>query len=99
MSAPNPSSHPVRLDLSEMGRGMAGKIPYPKWVWSPAGGWYCDPVEWKRNTAIVAGVWVVILAFTFKLSADNERRLHPPRWKIPSQLWCKHAKDDDPDLE
>ena len=28
------------------------RFPYPKYVWSPAGGWWANPVHWKRNTAI-----------------------------------------------
>ena len=26
--------------------------PYPKFVWSPTGGWYCNPPNWKRNTGL-----------------------------------------------
>lgn len=71
--------------------------PYPKWVWSPAGGWFnYAPPNWKRNTALVAAGWGVLLAMTFRLSASNERRLCPPNRPIPSQMWCKHAKEDDP---
>ena len=25
---------------------------YPKWVWSPAGGWWGKPKQWKRDTVI-----------------------------------------------
>lgn len=32
------------------------KFDYPKYVWSPAGGWWCNPRNWKRNTAIAFGV-------------------------------------------
>ena len=42
-----------------MGGGPA--MPYPKWVWTPAGGWYCNPPNWKRNTGVAlagyAFVW------------------------------------------
>lgn len=33
---------------------MAGghHFPYPKWVWSPAGGWWAKPKHWKRDTVI-----------------------------------------------
>ena len=78
----------------------AANFPYPKWVWSPAGGWWCEPKMWKRNTAICAGVWAAILGFTFRLSANNERRYQPPfDYPIPSQYWSKHAVEDDPRLE
>ena len=83
-----------------MGRGMgAVSFPYPKWVWTPTGGYWCNPPNWKRNTAICAGVWAVCLFFTFKFSIKNERRFCPPvdaAYPIPSQYWCEHAVEDDP---
>ena len=85
-----------------MGRGMgAVNFPYPKWVWSPAGGWWCNPPNWKRNTAICFGIWGGILALAFKWSSENERRYLPPyeNYPIPSQYWAKHAVEDDPRLE
>ena len=85
-----------------MGRGMGAAVfPYPKWVWSPAGGWYCNPTNWKRNTAICLGVWGVILAVTFKTSASVERAYKAPSevaYPTPSQYWRKHAVEDDPRL-
>lgn len=104
----NPTSYLLRLVCLKqgacslaMGRGMgAANFPYPKWVWSPAGGWWCEPKQWKRNTAICLGVWGVALFFTFKFSARNERRLGAPAdYPIPSQYWCKHAAEDDPRLK
>ena len=77
----------------------AVRFPYPKWVWSPAGGWWVQPKNGTRNTAIALGVWAVILGFTAKFSAANERRYLPPLdYPIPSQHWCKHAVEDDPRL-
>ena len=66
---------------------------------APAGGFWCNPPNWKRNTAIAAGVWAACLYMTFKWSAANERRYMPPvNYPIPSQYWCKHAVEDDPRL-
>ena len=73
-----------------------GFFPYPKWVWTPAGGWYCHPVNWQHNTKILLGGWVVLGALVFNLSRGLERRLNPPDRPIPSQMWCKHANADDP---
>ena len=83
-----------------MGKGMgAANFPYPKWVWSPAGGWWCNPPNWKRNTAIAGGIWVVVLAAAANFSMKNERRpLTPMSYPMPSQFWCKHAIEDDPRL-
>ena len=43
-------------------------------VWSPAGGWWCNPRHWKRNTAVAYGFIGVALAGTFMFSAANEVR-------------------------
>ena len=40
--------------------GGGRRFLYPKWVWSPTGGWWPSPVAWKRNTAMV-GVVVAIM--------------------------------------
>ncbi len=81
--------------------GAGPKMPYPKWVWSPAGGWYCNPPNWKRNFAIAMVAYAGITYYVFQLSARNERRPTPPHGAagIPSQRWAKHAKEDDPRLE
>ncbi|KAJ6625773.1 hypothetical protein B0H10DRAFT_2000587 [Mycena sp. CBHHK59/15] len=33
--------------------GGGGRYPYPKFVWSPAGGWWAQPANWKMNTFII----------------------------------------------
>ena len=67
-------------------------------VWSPAGGWWPTPVAWKRNTAICYACIAVTASLIFSVSAEKERRPIAPYKHIPSQLWCKHAKEDDPSL-
>ncbi len=47
---------------------------YPKHVWSPAGGWYSQPANWKGNTAVIGAVIFGLTAMMFKLSADREQR-------------------------
>jgi hypothetical protein len=42
--------------------GGARRFLYPKSVWSPTGGWWPNPVSWKRNTAI-AGAAIALIAF------------------------------------
>lgn len=41
----------------------------------------------------------VIMACLFKVSAAKERRPIAPYKHIPSQSWCKFAKEDDPSLK
>ena len=68
-------------------------------VWTPTGGWWVQPKNWKTNTAIGAGVIFCSSVLVFRLSASKERRPIPPRVHIPSQRWCKYAKEDDPSLK
>jgi len=51
---------------------------YPKHVWSPAGGWYGQPGNWKANTAVVGLVIFGITALAFSVSAERETRTKFP---------------------
>ncbi|KAE9363641.1 hypothetical protein N431DRAFT_474655 [Stipitochalara longipes BDJ] len=75
--------------LNKMGGG--GKIPYPKHVWSPAGGWYSQPSNWKANTAVFGMVIVGLTAMMWKLSAEREFRTKFPEDGrfFPSRYWSK----------
>jgi len=77
--------------------GGGGWYYVPK-VWTPTGGWWPAPTAWKQNTAIAATGIFLSAAMLFSVSAQKERRPIPPRVHIPSQRWCKHAKEDDPSL-
>ena len=70
---------------------------YPKYVWSPAGGWWGHyPKNWQRNRALAfATLGFILIPTVMSVSSANERRPIAPRWPIPSQLWCAHAGDDD----
>lgn len=67
-------------------------------VWSPSGGWWSNPAQWKRNTGIAGAVVAVLAVGIFRVSAAKERRPLAPHTHIPSQYWCKHAVEDDPSL-
>jgi len=62
---------------------------YPKHVWSPAGGWYAQPANWRTNTAIMGAVVVGITAMAWSVSADREHRDKMPEVRIPGSrtLW------------
>ena len=76
-----------------MGRGMgmgrsAANFPYPKWVWSPAGGWWCEPKNGSRNTMIAAGIWGVITAFpVFNDHTDYSLISIPSQGIYNSTVW------------
>jgi hypothetical protein len=75
--------------------GGGGKIPYPKHVWSPSGGWYSQPKNWKTNTAIMATVIAGIVAIAWKTSAEREHRyrMPDPGRFFPSRNWSKQIRD------
>ncbi|ORY18505.1 hypothetical protein BCR34DRAFT_473198 [Clohesyomyces aquaticus] len=77
--------------------GGGGKIPYPKHVWSPAGGWYSQPANWKANTAVMGGVIVGIVGLAWAMSADREYRDKMPEQGrfFPSRYWSRQIKDHD----
>ncbi|BDD59778.1 hypothetical protein MAP00_004968 [Monascus purpureus] len=71
--------------------GGGGKIPYPKEVWSPAGGWYCQPANWRANTVIAGACIIGIAAATWSLSAEREHRdkMPEPGRFFPSRYWSR----------
>jgi len=54
------------------------RFRYPKHVWSPAGGWYAQPANWKANTAVFTVVIVGITAMVWSISAEREVRYKMP---------------------
>ncbi|ELR18194.1 uncharacterized protein ACA1_369260 [Acanthamoeba castellanii str. Neff] len=81
--------------------GGGPRFPFPKWVWSPAGGWWCEnPPNAQRNLRIVLGLNFAIAGAVFFISAANERRLlSHPTIPVPSQRWSAWTKVDDPDYK
>ncbi|ESK86538.1 hypothetical protein Moror_9809 [Moniliophthora roreri MCA 2997] len=56
-------------------QGGGARYPYPKHVWSPAGGWWVRPSNWKSNTFIYAlGVGVITYG-VFQYSSQREVRI------------------------
>eukprot|EP00850_Spirogloea_muscicola_P011934 SM000076S21755 [mRNA] locus=s76:122319:122807:+ [translate_table: standard] len=71
--------------------GGGGHHPgYPVEVWSPAGGWFCDPRRWRRNTAVALLAIAAVAAPIAMASAAAEQRPLAPIRPLPSQLWCKN---------
>lgn len=52
--------------LVHSSQGGTKVFDYPKYVWSPSGGWWCNPRRWKRNTVyafIIGGGLSVVVAY------------------------------------
>ncbi|KAI5784987.1 hypothetical protein DFH27DRAFT_576444 [Peziza echinospora] len=77
--------------------GGGAKIPYPHHVWSPTGGWYSRPSNWKSNTAIIGATILGTVALVWNLSANREyRAAMPPRDRFfPSRYWSKQIKEHE----
>lgn len=60
-------------------------------VWSPAGGWYPDPVHWRRNTALALLGTAILSTFVLLESAKREQRYRPAAHFIPSELWSHNV--------
>ena len=41
-------------------------------VWSPAGGWWCKPTNWKKNTATCALAIIPVTFYLFAQSVNKE---------------------------
>ncbi|KAI2625162.1 hypothetical protein GGS21DRAFT_493654 [Xylaria nigripes] len=80
---------------NKMGGGP--RVPYPKHVWSPAGGWYAQPANWKKNTAVAVAVIFSITAMAFSLSAEREYRakMPEPGRFFPSRYWSKQIREHE----
>lgn len=61
---------------------------YPKHVWSPAGGWYAQPANWKANTVIAGVAMAGVVAAVWSFSAKRETWARKPEaWEWhPSRL-------------
>ncbi|KAF9781412.1 hypothetical protein BJ322DRAFT_1080985 [Thelephora terrestris] len=55
--------------------GGGARYPYPKAVWSPAGGWWTRPSNWRANTAIAFAGIIGVTYGVWNLSADKEVRV------------------------
>lgn len=67
---------------------------YPKHVWSPAGGWYAQPKNWRANTAIMLGVVVGITAMAWSVSAEREHRYKKEKCKDLQSMACDYGVQD-----
>merc|ERR1712054_363535 len=92
----SPNGHPRAVKM-----GGGGKIPYPKHVWSPAGGWYAQPANWKQNTAVMGAVVVGICLMVGSVSADREHRdkMPDPDRFFPSRYWSREIREHERGLK
>merc|ERR1711918_276294 len=63
------------MGVVEMGKGAGAveRFPHPK-VWSPAGGWWCNPANWKGNTKKCGMIIAPVACVIFAASVSREER-------------------------
>ncbi|KAF0684784.1 Aste57867_23299 [Aphanomyces stellatus] len=66
--------------------GAVSKYPYPKHTWSPAGGWWNEPKNWKNRTAILSGLMIALIVPMVAFSNKNNAKYSHA---------TKHSSDDE----
>ncbi|KAF2842601.1 hypothetical protein M501DRAFT_1012006 [Patellaria atrata CBS 101060] len=94
-------AEPKKQPWKKYGANAEGKIPYPKHVWSPSGGWYAQPANWKMNTAIMGACVIGITAIVWSISAEREQRprMPEPGRFFPSRNWSKQIIEHEKALK
>lgn len=56
--------------------GGGHKFEYPKWVWSPAGGWWPKPAHEKRNAFVYITLSAIACFYVYQYSEANTVRFN-----------------------
>ncbi|PVG03991.1 hypothetical protein CPB86DRAFT_312671 [Serendipita vermifera] len=75
--------------------GGGGHYPYPKEVWSPAGGWWTRPANWKSNTLIIVGGIGALSYLVFRATAPLETRTTTPARRIPTMSYQRQFQKEE----
>ncbi|PSC68345.1 hypothetical protein C2E20_8074 [Micractinium conductrix] len=67
--------------------GGGGDLHVPKEIWSPTGGFFADPKNWRRNFVFAAFALAGMGYLGFRQSIKMEQRHARPNDTIPSQRW------------
>lgn len=68
--------------------GGGGFYPYPRNVWSPAGGWWCNPKAWKSNTRNVTVLAISIVGgFSYWAHGFQTSRAQMSKEPWTSKQW------------
>lgn len=65
--------------------GGVDKYPYPKYTWSPAGGWWHETKNWQRKTGMaLAVITLIAIPLTVHSKQTHVKFPSPERRKLPS---------------
>ena len=63
------------LEYTVLLQGGTKPFDYPKYVWSPSGGWWCNPRHWRRNTFYAFVIGGALSGVVWYISAQLEVRI------------------------
>ena len=75
-----------------MSLGGGGHFPHPKYVWSPAGGWWGNTAKGPRNT-VIAAVGIVLTSSTIYMLGESLQKCTTPSPLAPMQSWSLSTAD------
>ncbi|GBG34135.1 Hypothetical Protein FCC1311_103592 [Hondaea fermentalgiana] len=73
--------------------GGGPQYAHPKYVWSPAGGWWGDNVHWKRNTTIALTTMLLLGVTGAYFAQADMREFDRSPDATPQRRWAKRGVD------
>lgn len=74
--------------------GGGRKIPYPKWIWAPSGGFYGaqdnNPKNWQAATAMALGIMGLSISAIWKISDRNTIEYKRAEIQLPAKKGHGH---------
>lgn len=70
--------------------GGGPRFQYPKEVWSPGGGWWPYPKNWRPNTVAALGLVGLLCVPVFLVGESKLEREGTPKVPIPWRPSLKH---------
>ncbi|TMW65069.1 hypothetical protein Poli38472_009236 [Pythium oligandrum] len=79
----DPSKAEVTTSPQTEDMGGVDKYPYPKYTWSPAGGWWLETKNWRTKTGVALGVMALVaLPLALHSSRTHVKYPSPERRKL-----------------
>lgn len=82
-----------RQTIKRLGGG--GHFPHPKYVWSPAGGWWGNPAAGPRNT-VLAVIGIAATSSLIFALGESLQKCTTPSPLAPMQTWSLSTADTSP---
>jgi len=70
--------------------GGGHHFEYPKWVWSPAGGWWPKPQAWKRNALTFTVGLAMTSAYLYTYATPRTVAYYPKKVPVTEESHGHH---------